>query len=95
MDASPVHTYKDTTPHTDISCREIRSPGKPNNKKRKRPDDHDHEDTVNPFFRQFNATVSLHIGKPSSATLTLILSATPTTVREVFYVRSNSPPPES
>jgi hypothetical protein len=63
MDASPIHTYKDTTPRTDITCKETHSPGQINDKKRKRQNDHDHEHTLNPFFRPFHATVSLNNGK--------------------------------
>jgi hypothetical protein len=95
MDASPIHTYKDNTPRTDITCKETHPPGQINDKKRKRQNDHDHEHTLNPFFRPFHATVSLNTGKATSGTLTQTLSAVPTIVREIIYFHPNSPTTES
>lgn len=65
MDASPVHTCKDTTPSADNGCKENESPSQSINKKRKREDEHDRDEFTNPFFRSFVVTVGSAVAETS------------------------------
>lgn len=65
MDASPVHTCKETTPSADDGSKENQSPSQNINKKRKREDEPERDGFTNPFFRSFVVTVGSAVAEPS------------------------------